>query len=105
MKPVVLRPQAREDRRHEVHHYRQEAGAQVAAKLVDSLRKALRGLERQPGIGSPTLGQAIGIADMRTWRVDGFPLSFWYFERATHMDVARLVGQRQDALSIDVTEA
>lgn len=105
MKPVVLRPQNREDRRHEVRHYRQEAGAQVAAKLVDALRKALLVLQGQPGIGSPTLGQAIGISGMRTWRVDGFPLNFWYFERATHVDVARLVGQRQDALLIDVTEA
>lgn len=105
MKPVVLRPQAREDRRQEVRHYRQEAGAQVAAKLVDALRKALLVLQGQPSIGSPTLGLEIGIAGMRTWRVEGFPLSVWYFERATHVDVARLVGQRQDALSIDVTEA
>jgi toxin ParE1/3/4 len=103
--PVALRPQAREDMRHEVRHHRQVAGAQVAAKLVDALRKALRDVERQPAIGSPLIGQAIGIADMRTWRVDGFPLSFWYFDRATHVDVVRLVGQRQDALSIELTDA
>lgn len=102
---MALRPQAREDRRHEVRHHRQEAGAQVGAKLVVALRRALLDLQRQPGIGSPTFGQDIGIADMRTWRVAGFPLSFWYFERATHVDVARLVRQRQDALSIDVAEA
>ena len=41
---------------------------------------------------------------MRTWTVDGFPLSLWYFERETHVDVARLIGQRQDASGIDVFE-
>ena len=59
MKPIVLRPQAREDRRREVRHYRQESGAQVAAKLVDALRKALLILQGQPSIGSPTLGLEI----------------------------------------------
>jgi hypothetical protein len=39
---------------------------------------------------------------MRTWLVDGFPLALWTFERETHIDVVRLVGQRQDALGIDV---
>ena len=68
---------------------------------MDVLRKALLVLQDQPGIGSPTLGLEIGIAGLRSWRVEGFPLSFWYFERDTHLDIARLVGQRQDALEID----
>ncbi len=101
MKPCRLRPQAREDRRNEVRYYRQEAGTKVAGKLVDALQKALGELARHPGIGSPTLGQELGVAGLRTWRIAGFPLSFWYFERDTHLDIARLVGQRQDALEID----
>ena len=105
MKPCVLRPQARADRRDELRYYRQEAGAEVAAKLVDSLEKASNELSRRPGIGSPTLGQELGVAGMRTWLIAGFPLSFWYFERVTHVDVARLVGQRPDAMGIDTGEA
>ncbi len=100
MKPLALRPQARLDRRNEVRHYRDVAGAQVATKLVDALQKALLQIQHQPGIGSPTLGQALAIAGLRTWLVDGFPLVFWYFERETLVDVARLVGQRQDALGV-----
>jgi toxin ParE1/3/4 len=61
-------------------------------------------LSRQPRIGSPVLGQELDVAGLRTWRIDGFPLTFWYFEREMHIDVARLVGQRQDAMSIDVGE-
>ena len=96
MKPYRLRPRAREDRRAELVFYRQEAGAQVAAKLVEAMAKALVALELNPAIGSPTLGKVIGVDGLRRWRIDGFPLSFWYFDRADHVDVARLIGQRQD---------
>jgi toxin ParE1/3/4 len=95
-KPYVLRPQAREDRRAEVHYYREAAGSAVAAKLVKAMAKALQDLERNPSIGSPALGRLLGIDVLRTWRLQGFPLTFWYFERADHIEVIRLVGQRQD---------
>jgi toxin ParE1/3/4 len=101
LKPCLLRPRARQDRRHEVHYYRSKAGTSVAVKLVDALQKALKDLQCNPGIGSPALGHELGIDGLRTWLIDGFPLTFWYFERETHIDVARLVGQRQDALQID----
>lgn len=104
MKPYVLRPLARNDRRSEVRYYRNEAGARVALRLVDALAEALEQISRNPGMGSPTLGQELGLAGLRTWLVRGFPLTFWYFEREVHVDVARLVGQRQDVLAIDVGE-
>jgi toxin ParE1/3/4 len=102
VKRYVLRPLARQDRRVEVRYYRDEAGAAVAAKLGTALKKPLQTLEQQPGIGSPVVGRELGIPEMRTWLVEGFPLAFWYFERETHIDVVRLVGQRQDALGIEV---
>ena len=96
MKPYRLRPRARDDRRAEVLYYRQEAGAKVAAKLVEAMDKAPAELELNPAIGSPSLGKVIDVEGLRTGRIAGFPLSFWYFERAEHVDVARLIGQRQD---------
>lgn len=104
MKPYVLRPLARNDRRSEVRYYRNEAGARVALRLVDALAEALEQISRNPGMGSQTRGQELGLAGLRTWLVRGFPLTFWYFEREVHVDVARLVGQRQDLLAIDVGE-
>ncbi len=101
-KPHVLRPQAREDRRAEVLYYRQEASAAVATQLVKAMAKALKDLEHNPSIGSPTLGKLLGIDQLRTWRLQGFPLSFWYFEREDHIDVIRLVGQRQDQGAVEV---
>ena len=96
MKPALLTPAAKQDRRDEVLYYRTEAGARVAKKLVDALKKALQALEQQPGMGSPAIGQELDIDGLRAWRLDGFPLSLWYFERAEHVLVVRLVGQRQD---------
>ncbi len=105
MKPCQLRPLARDDRRQEVRFYRRETGERVAVKLVEALHKARQERQHNPAIGSPTLGHTLGIAGLRTWRIDGFPLSFWYFERETHIDVARLVGQRQDAVQIEIAPA
>jgi toxin ParE1/3/4 len=93
VKPARLTPAARQDRRDEVLYYRTEAGARVAKKLVDAMKKAL---EQQPGMGSPAIGRELDIDGLRVWRLEGFPLSLWYFERADHVLVVRLVGQRQD---------
>jgi toxin ParE1/3/4 len=60
------------------------------------MKKTLHALEQQPGMGSPAIGQELEIEGLRAWRLDGFPLSLWYFERADHVLVVRLVGQRQD---------
>ena len=100
MKPAILRPSARADRQTVVRYYRREAGAAVAANLVGALSKALRELERHPAIGSPGMGQMLGIAGLRTWRLDGFALSYWYFEEVDRLDVARLVGHGQDPAGI-----
>jgi len=96
VKPALLTPAAKQDRRDEVLHSRTEAGARVAKKLVDAMKKARQALEQQPGLGSPAIGQELGVDGLRAWRLDGFPLSLWYFERAEHVLVVRLVGQRQD---------
>jgi toxin ParE1/3/4 len=97
-----LRPRAREDRRAEVLYYLREAGAKAAANLVQAMSRALLELELNPAIGSPTLGKDLDIEGLRTWRVDGFPLSFWYLDRDDHIDVARLIGQRQDQRGIPI---
>ncbi|MCF8205837.1 MAG: type II toxin-antitoxin system RelE/ParE family toxin [Methylotenera sp.] len=102
MKPALLTPAAKQDRREEVLYYSTQAGARVAKKLVVAMQEALHALAQQPGIGSPAIGQELDIDGLRAWRLNGFPLSFWYFERADHVLVVRLVGQRQDAEYLDV---
>lgn len=100
MKPLALRPQARIDRQKEVRHYRDHAGPSVAQRLVNASRKALEQVRRDPAIGSPRIGELIEIPGLRSWRVAAFPLIWFYFERADCIDVVRLLGERQDILSI-----
>ena len=102
MKPCVLRPKAREDRRHEIRYYRNRAGEGTATRLVSALETAQLQLSRDPGLGSPAIGLMLNVAELRSWRLNGFPLSLWYFERDSSVDVVRLVGQRMEALWIDI---
>lgn len=100
MKPAILRPQALRDRQFEVRYYRREAGTKVAVRLANATGKALDRIELDPGIGSSMLGSILGIPGLRTWRVTRFPLLWFYFERGDHLDVVRLLGERQDVAAI-----
>jgi toxin ParE1/3/4 len=97
---VKLHEAARQDRREEVLYYRREAGAAVSKKLLDALAKAQMALAHNPSLGSPVLGKTLGLDGLRTWIVEGFPLSFWYVERRDHIDVIRLLGHRRDEAGI-----
>jgi toxin ParE1/3/4 len=100
LKPAVLRPQARRDQQGEVRYYRNEGGTRLAAKVAKATNDALDQIELEPGMGSPKLGHLLGIQGLRTWRVGKFPLLWCYFERGDHLDVVRLLGERQDIAAI-----
>ncbi len=100
MKPAELRPQALRDQQGEARYCRKEGGSRVAVKVARATNAALDQIELDPGIGSPTLGQCLGIPGLRTWRVAKFPLLWCCFERGDHLDVVRLLGERQDLAAI-----
>lgn len=100
MKPAVLRPQALRDQQGEVRYYRKEGGTRLAVKAAKATSEALDQIELEPGMGSPRLGKLLDIPGLRTWRVGKFPLVWCYFERADHLDVVRLLGERQDIIAI-----
>jgi toxin ParE1/3/4 len=100
LKPAILRPQAQRDQRGEVRYYRKEGGARVAVKAVKATNSALDQIELDPGIGSPVLAKRLGIPGLRIWKVAKFPLLWCYFERGDHLDVVRLLGERQDIATI-----
>ena len=100
MKPALLRPQALRDQQDEVRYYRKEGGQPLALKAAKATNQALDQIESEPGLGSPVLGKVLGIPALRTWRVTSFPLLWCYFERSDHLDVVRLLGERQDVAAI-----
>jgi toxin ParE1/3/4 len=105
LKHALLRPRAERDRESEIRYYRRQGGARLALQLVAATGTALDQIELEPAIGSPTLGKTLGIPELRTWRVTGFPLLWFYFERVDHLDVVRLLGERQDNAALLLTGA
>lgn len=100
MKPAHLRPQALADRKDSARHYRRVASTSIAEEMVIAARDGLKQIEQNPGMGSPRIGQQLDIPGLRSWQVSGFPLIWFYFEREDHLDVVRLLGERQDILAI-----
>ncbi|MBC7484743.1 MAG: type II toxin-antitoxin system RelE/ParE family toxin [Rhizobacter sp.] len=100
MKPAVLRPQALRDQQGEARYYRKEGGTRVAVKVAKATNASLDQIELDPGIGSPTLGKRLAVSGLRTWRVAKLPLLWCYFEHEDHLDVVRLLGERQDIAAI-----
>ena len=100
MKPARLRPRARDDRREAARYYRQNASIDAARRFVGAIKRDLGSLQTRPSIGSPRIGADVGIAGLRAWSVSGFPVVLLYFEREDHLDVVRILGQREDIATI-----
>jgi toxin ParE1/3/4 len=100
LKPARLRPQAEADLVGVARYYAQQGGLELGERVFDAALAALGPIERMPAIGSPRLGQRCGIPGLRAWRVTGFPLQWLYLEAPTHLDVVRLLGDRQDIPAI-----
>ena len=75
-----------------------------AQQLVIMAGLAPKQIEQDPGIGCPRLELLAEIQCLRSWRVKGFPLVWFNLEREDHLDLIRLLGERQDILSIQGDE-
>ncbi len=99
-KEARLRPQAEVDLVEAAQFFAQEGGVALAERMFEAAVAALQPIERMPAMGSPRLGQLSEIPGLRSWRVADFPLQWLYFEAADHLDVVRLLGDRQDIVAI-----
>ena len=100
MKPAKLRPLAEQDLVDAARYYAQEGGAALGERMFDAALAALKPIQRMPAMGSPRLGQLCEISGLRSWRVKGFPMQWLYFETDAHLDLVRLLGDRQDIAAI-----
>ena len=97
MKPAKLRRSAEQDLIEAARYYAQEGGLALGERMFDA---ALKQIQRMPAMGSPRLGRLCEVPGLRSWRVGDFPYQWFYFERSDHLDVVRLLGDRQDILEI-----
>jgi toxin ParE1/3/4 len=100
LKTARLRPQAENDLVEMAAYYAKEGGAALGERAFDVALAALKPIQRMPGMGSLRLGQLCEIPSLRSWRVTGFPMQWFYFEREDCLDVVRLLGDRQDIIAI-----
>lgn len=96
MKPAQTRPLAEHDLVERSRHYADAEGADLAERFFVAAIEAVRSVEEMPGIGSPLVGERIGIPGLGRVGVEGFPCGWSYVERSDHLDVVRLLADRQD---------
>lgn len=104
MKRTHLRPQAEADLLEATRHYAREGSLGLTERMFDAAIAALEPIERMPGMGSPHMGQLGEIPGLRSWRVTDFPMRWLYFEADDHLDVVRLLGDRQDITAILIAD-
>jgi toxin ParE1/3/4 len=105
LKPTSLRPLAERDLVERTTYYRGEGGPDLGRRFFDAATAALRHAEGAPGIGSPLVGELIGLPGLRRIGIEGFPCGWLYMERADDLDIIRLLADRQDlAGALDVPD-
>lgn len=107
MKPAELRPLAEADLVERARHYLGAGGSELGTRFFDAAIAALRSIEEAPGIGSPRIGELIGVPEVRRVGVHGFPCGWLYVERPQVLDVVRLLADRQEVavlLGLDADE-
>ena len=96
MKPAQLRPLAEQDLIERTRYYAAVEDAVLGERFFAEAIAALRSVEAMPGIGSPLVGELIGVDGLRRVGVTGFPWGWFYVERGEHLDVIRLLADKQD---------
>ncbi|WP_425982006.1 type II toxin-antitoxin system RelE/ParE family toxin [Brevundimonas sp. TWP1-2-1b1] len=79
-----------------VDHYVQEASFDTAVRFVHALDAAYVVLAAAPEAGSPIVGGALGIPDLRTWTLRGFPYLICYAPVEHEVVVWRILHTRRD---------
>jgi toxin ParE1/3/4 len=96
LKPASLRPQAKLDLAAQSEHYAREGDVKLGDDFLAVALAALAKVEAMPGIASPRVGSAVGMRGLRSWHLTKYPLQWLFIERSDHLDVLRLLADRQD---------
>jgi toxin ParE1/3/4 len=96
VKPAKLRPLAGEDLVERSRFYERSGGRELGRRFFAASMDALRSAESMPGIGSPLIGEVVGVPSLRRVGIEGFPCGWFYLERDDRLDVVRLLADRQD---------
>lgn len=96
MTPAAIRPLAEQDLIERSRYDRRAGGVDLAERFFDAAMAAIRTIEASPGVGSPRVGELIGLDGLRRIGIEGFACGWLYLVRAEFLDVIRLLADRQD---------
>ena len=96
MKQASLRPLAEQDLLDRTGYHRQAGGRELAERFFDAAIGSLQLVEASPRLGSPRVGELIGVPGVRRVGVEGFSCGWLYRELDDRLDVIRLLADRQD---------
>lgn len=95
-KPVIPREQARRDVEAAIDFYATEVGEAVALRLIDAVETAYGAISRHPATGSPRYAHELDLPGLRSRLLKGFPYLIFCIERASHVDVWRVLSAQRD---------
>ncbi len=95
-KPVIPRAVARRDINDAVDHYAGTAGVRVALQFIGALEDAFRMIGDNPAIGSLRYAHELDLPGLRCRTQRGCPYSIYYLDRASHVDVWRVLHSHRD---------
>lgn len=95
-KPVVPRALAAQDVEDAIAFYLKQDARQAALAFIDALEDAYAVIGRHPGIGSARYATELQVPGLRSWSLPRFPYVIFYVERASHVDVWRVLHGHRD---------
>ncbi|WHO77255.1 type II toxin-antitoxin system RelE/ParE family toxin [Rhizobium sp. BT03] len=96
MKSIVPRLSARRDVENAVDYYTREAGARIALGFVEALQSTYTLIAEHPASGAFRYAYEVGLPELRSMPLKGFPHIVFYIEQAGHIDVWRVLHTKQD---------
>ena len=95
-KPVIPRELANRDIEEALDHYLGQGGEIVALGFVDALERAYHHVGRHPASGSSRCAHELDLHGLKFWPLKRHPYLVLYIERASHIDVWRVLHAERD---------
>ena len=94
-KPLVRRGLADSDVLAAVDYYLTNA-PEYASDFIDDLEQAYSHIQQYPASGSPRYAIELDLPDVCAWKCHKFPYVVFYAENAEHIEVWRVLHEKQD---------
>ena len=93
---LVFRALARAEVEAAANWYAEQAGSALAEAFVAEVERVCALIAREPAMGSPRWGDALGLHGLRSWSLRRFPYLVFYVERRQQIEIWRVLHSTRD---------